>query len=126
MGTSEIPGASGGQSEDRFVMKRTEAAGVRGRALVLVVDDDAGSLSGLGELLSSRFDVCEAADGERALELARELRPDLILMDVYLPNLDGISAHGQLLKDARTQDIPVIFTSAPLHDLPARCLELGG
>ncbi len=104
-------------------MQRTEK---RRQQVVLVVDDDASSRGGLCELLSDKYLVHEATDGEGALESARELRPDLIILDVYLPNLDGISTYSALLQDPRTQEIPVIFISGQRDDLPVRCLEMGG
>ncbi len=104
-------------------MERTES-GERG--VVLVVDDDAAARQALCELLSARFDAHGAGDGEQALELARKLRPSLILLDVFLPQLDGMAAYTALRQDARTRGIPVIFISGQREDLPARCLELGG
>ncbi|WP_375503809.1 response regulator [uncultured Jatrophihabitans sp.] len=70
---------------------------------LLVVNDQALVRSGFGMILGAQpdFDVVgEAADGEQAVELARRLRPDLVLMDVRMPRLDGIAATRALLAGA--------------------------
>ncbi len=77
--------------------------------LVLVVDDYDDAREMYAEsLLVSGFRVAEAADGAQAVELARSLSPDVILMDLSLPGVDGWEATRQLKADARTQHIPVV------------------
>jgi CheY-like chemotaxis protein len=77
--------------------------------LVLVVDDYDDAREMYAEsLLVSGFRVAEAADGAKAVELARSLSPDVILMDLSLPGVDGWEATRQLKADARTQHIPVV------------------
>jgi len=79
------------------------------RPLVLVVDDYQDAREMYAEYLSfSGFRVAEAANGIEALEKAFELRPDVILMDLSLPGLDGWAATRQLKTDERTRDIPVV------------------
>jgi CheY-like chemotaxis protein len=79
------------------------------RPLVLVVDDYQDAREMYAEYLSfSGFRVAEAANGIEALEKAFELRPDVILMDLSLPGLDGWAATRQLKTDDRTKDIPVV------------------
>ncbi|MGW2818465.1 response regulator [Streptomyces sp. NPDC001415] len=79
---------------------------------VLVAEDQSAVRAGLVLILSSAPDievVGEAADGERAVELARELRPDLVLMDVQMPKLDGVSATG-VVTGEQLADVLVLTT----------------
>jgi CheY-like chemotaxis protein len=77
--------------------------------LVLVVDDYQDAREMYAEYLSfSGFRVVEASTGHEALEKAFELRPDVILMDLSLPGMDGWAATRQLKSDDRTRAIPVV------------------
>jgi len=71
--------------------------------------------------------VYEAEDGVTGLEVARRETPDVILLDVMMPGMDGWDVFGELLDDERTANIPVVFLTAraELRD-QARGLELGG
>lgn len=79
----------------------------------LLVDDDPDFLSGLEKILSGRgFEVYLAESGQEGLKLARAFRPDVILLDVMLPDQDGFTTCLELKKDPRTHAIPVIFLTA--------------
>jgi two-component system, cell cycle response regulator DivK len=77
--------------------------------LVLVVDDSEDNREMFTEFLSfSGFRVAQAATGREALDQAFQLLPDLILMDLSLPELDGLEATRQLKSDGRTKRIPIV------------------
>lgn len=81
--------------------------------VVLVVDDVPANLGVLFEYLDSRgFQVLVAEDGESALEQARYARPDIILLDMMMPGIDGLETCRQLRRSPDTADIPVIFMTA--------------
>ncbi len=85
------------------------AAAARKRPLILLVDDFADNREMYADYLTfSGFEVAEAADGIEALDKAFALRPDLIVMDLSLPGLDGWEATRRIKDDARTRDIPVV------------------
>jgi CheY-like chemotaxis protein len=81
----------------------------RDRQLVLVVEDyqDAREMYA-AYLQFSGFDVAEAANGVEAVEKATELLPDIVLMDLALPRMDGWEATRRLKGDARTRHIPIV------------------
>jgi CheY-like chemotaxis protein len=77
--------------------------------LVLVVDDYADAREMYAEsLVVSGFRVAEAANGLEAIDLAQQLTPDAIVMDLSLPGLDGWEATRRLKADSRTRHIPVV------------------
>jgi two-component system cell cycle response regulator DivK len=95
--------------------------------LVLVVDDVAHGREIFAEYLEFRgFRVATAADGQEAIDQAFELHPDVILMDLSLPKVDGWEATRRLKADDRTRDIPIIALTA--HALAAahdKAMEVG-
>jgi two-component system alkaline phosphatase synthesis response regulator PhoP len=97
-------------------------------AQVLVIDDEAPiRLLCRVNLEAEGIDVVEASDGPTGLELAREQRPDVILLDVMMPGLDGWKVAEELLEDEQTHDIPIIFLTARAEFRDrARGLDLGG
>ena len=89
-----------------------DAGSIRERPLVLVVDDDE-DLRSLAQLqLGDGFDVIQAADGQRCVTLAQRELPDVILLDMMMPGMDGAQVLQELSASTRTKDIPVIFLSA--------------
>jgi DNA-binding response OmpR family regulator len=95
---------------------------------VLIVDDEAPiRLLCRVNLEAEKMDVVEASDGIAGLEAARRERPDVILLDVMMPGLDGWRVAEELLEDPDTKSIPIVFLTAraELRD-QARGLDLGG
>jgi DNA-binding response OmpR family regulator len=95
---------------------------------VLVIDDEAPiRLLCRVNLEAEGMQVLEAADGPTGLGRAREDDPDVILLDVMIPGMDGWQVAEELLEDERTKRIPVVFLTAraELQDR-ARGLDLGG
>jgi twitching motility two-component system response regulator PilH len=81
-------------------------------ARVLIVEDSPTDLHVLREmLLRNGYDVSSAAAAEEGLRLAREEQPDLVLMDVVMPGMNGFQATRKLSRDPVTADIPVIIVT---------------
>ena len=95
---------------------------------VLVIDDeDPIRLLCRVNLEADGMDVVEAADGPSGLEAARAEKPDVILLDVMMPGLDGWRVAEQLLDDPATADIPIVFLTARAEFRDrARGLDIGG
>jgi len=82
-------------------------------ATILVVEDNEASRDALARRLQRRgYDVVMAVDGQQAVSVALSAKPDLILMDLGLPVIDGWEATRRLKADALTQHIPIIVLSA--------------
>jgi putative two-component system response regulator len=76
---------------------------------ILVVDDNLASLKQLGAQLGSHYEVSLAKSGAMALQICRQERPDLILLDVEMPDMDGFQTIAKLKEDPALSQIPVIF-----------------
>ena len=101
-------------------------AAVADKRTILVVDDTPENLSVIAGLLRSDYIVKAAPSGVRALEIAAESAPDLILLDIMMPGMDGYEVLRRLRADAGTSEIPVIFLTAMTEAAnEERGLELG-
>jgi two-component system alkaline phosphatase synthesis response regulator PhoP len=83
---------------------------------ILVADDEAGIRLTLGRTLDKDYVVLEATNGEEAVEIAKEQKPDLILMDLIMPKMDGYAACSQIKADQATKGIPVVILTAVGHE----------
>jgi DNA-binding response OmpR family regulator len=94
---------------------------------VLVVDDEPNNLQLLEEILQDQYQLSFATDGAKALDVAWKVTPDLILLDIMMPEMDGYETCRRLKADSRTAKIPVIFVTAmgEVED-ERRGFEVGG
>lgn len=101
--------------------------GTERKRRVLVVDDYSDAREMYSEYLSvAGFDVTEAANGMEALQCAADMRPDIILMDLSLPVMDGWEATRRLKADRRTAHIPVVaLTGHALADISVGAMKAG-
>lgn len=105
--------------------EQEQGAGTSG--LVLVVDDFEDAREMLATLLSfSGFQVAQASTGHQAIEQATALGPDLILMDLSLPDLDGVEATRRLKADPRTSRIPIVALTGHAFGKPLKDARSAG
>jgi len=96
------------------------------RRLILLVDDDPGTIQVLYRTLSSYGDVRFSTSAAEGLQMARDLQPDLLLLDLEMPGISGLEVCRQLKADPRTADIVVMFvTSHHETDLEVQAFEMG-
>jgi DNA-binding response OmpR family regulator len=83
------------------------------RSQILVADDEPNVLEFLTKALNKHgYDVRKASRGEEALDLVRQLRPELVIMDILMPGIDGVDICQMMRADVEMADIPVVFLSA--------------
>ena len=110
-----------------MTLTQKTVAGAGPQLCVLVVDDYPDGREVCAEYLAfSGFRVLQAADGQEALDLAFAERPDLVLMDLSLPGMDGWEATRRLKADPRTASTPVIALTAHALDSHAASARAAG
>ncbi len=82
------------------------------RKTILIVDDEPNNLNVLKQVLASEYNLMFANNGQKALEIVYKYKPNLILLDIMMPNMDGYQVCEQLQRNEETQAIPVIFVTA--------------
>jgi CheY-like chemotaxis protein len=103
-----------------------DSSGSVGHTLLLVEDNEDNRIIYSTVLRHLGYEVVEAQDGEEAIELARSVQPNLILMDISIPKVDGWEATRILRQDPTTSAIPIIaLTAHALADDRARAAEVG-
>ncbi len=97
------------------------------RHKILAVDDDPGNIKLMMTALKNEFDIISALNGHDAIDQLKEHKPDLILLDVMMPDLSGFDVCRIIKSDVAFSDIPVIFlTAMDTYDAQLQGLELGG
>jgi CheY-like chemotaxis protein len=97
-----------------------------GRKEVLIVDDEQSVRLLVKKFLSDDYTVIEASDGQKAVDVARSQKPDIILMDIMMPTMDGLTACSEIKRNASTSKIPIIMLTGVDYELNKRlCKELG-
>lgn len=94
--------------------------------IILVVDDDKTNLALAQKILGSQYRIAASTSGEAALKYLESHRPDLILLDINMPNMDGFEVMEQLRSNINTEMIPVIFLTADnLAETEIKCFQMG-
>ena len=96
---------------------------------ILIVDDEANNRKLLHQILKDNYQLSFSVDGKQALEIANKIIPDLILLDIMMPEMDGYEVCQKLKSQLKTNKIPVIFTTAmneiedELHGFETGCVD---
>lgn len=96
-------------SKPKIVRKRKT---IRGNPTILIVEDNPDNMISIKAALPSEYILLEAIDGEMGLKMIKEHKPDLVLMDIMLPKLDGISVLKEVRADSSLENIPIIAITA--------------
>jgi diguanylate cyclase (GGDEF)-like protein len=100
-------------SKSRFTIKKGLAMTTDNNGSILIVDDNPQNLKILGEMLYTKgYHLIAATNGTKALKSIEKSKPDLILLDIMMPDIDGIEVCRQLKTDESTKNIPIIFITA--------------
>ena len=93
------------------------------RKRVLVVDDEMGVRRLVCQILKRDYTILEAQDGEEAVNMAHSQEPDLIIMDMMMPKMDGLTACRAIKQDQATKGIVVVMLTAIDYDLNRKLAE---
>lgn len=84
---------------------------MKAKPIILIVDDEISNIEIMNAILEDDYEICFATSGAQALESARIVLPDLILLDILMPNMDGFEVCKRLKAEALLADVPIIFTT---------------
>ena len=97
-----------------------------GKPHILIADDEKYIRLLASRLLSDKFAVLEASDGAEAVDMARQHKPSLILMDIMMPKMDGYTACSKIKADQSTKKIPVVMLTGLGFELNKKLAETAG
>jgi len=107
--------------------KKTDDDFVQPKASILIVDDQPTSIYQINEVLAGEYDIFIATSGHQALEFCSKQKPDLILLDVVMPKMNGLELCKRLKNQPETALIPIIFiTMLQSHEEENACWDAGG
>ena len=94
---------------------------------ILVIDDEPELVKAITiRFKASGYEVTPAFDGQEGIDKSGEIKPDLILLDIIMPKMDGYQVCKKLKSDPESKDIPIIiFTASGQRDLEKRCMAIG-
>jgi two-component system cell cycle response regulator DivK len=96
-------------------------------SLVLIIEDNEKNMKLARDVLQAKgYSTVEAVTGEEGVKLAKERKPDLVLMDIQLPGISGIEAFKQIRADAKTKAIPVIALTASVTPTDRTAITAAG
>ena len=84
---------------------------------ILVVDDEPNIVSFLARLLGNEYTVYKASNGQQAVDTVKKLKPDLVIMDIMMPEMDGYTACSIIKDDPATREIPVVMLTGVGYEL---------
>ena len=90
---------------------------------ILIADDQPQIRSLISTILGDQYQILQASSGEEALRVARQTSPDLVIMDILMPGMDGLTACSQLKSDPATAKIPVLVLTIINYELNRRFAE---
>jgi CheY-like chemotaxis protein len=90
-----------------------------GKNSILVVDDDTNDITALTDILKPDYIVYAAMNGQNAVKAAQKYIPDLILLDVIMPDMDGYAVITALKNHEKTRDIPIVFNVLSSPNIPS-------
>jgi two-component system OmpR family response regulator len=96
-----------------------------GKKRILLVDDESG-FTRLLRLVLPKYEICEENDSRRAVATAQTFHPDLILLDVIMPDLDGGTVAAQIREDKSLRNVPIVFLTAVVSEKEANQGTIGG
>ena len=109
---TEVPPVRDAPDRVEISIEAAPKASREGRKTVLIVDDQPDNINLLNEVLKDEYEIRAAKSGLKAIEIARSMPVDLILMDVMMPEVDGFETCRRLKREPSTSGIPVIFVTA--------------